>query len=153
MTIKEKTDREIIDSIINRALICHLACSRGNQPYIVPISFGYDGTSIYFHSGPAGKKTSILKENPRVCLTFETDLKIVKDHNNACDWNFHYSSVIADGQAKEITQLSEKAEAMNSIMEHYSGKSWTFPDNKLSKTTIWKIRLDTVSYKNSPSDN
>jgi nitroimidazol reductase NimA-like FMN-containing flavoprotein (pyridoxamine 5'-phosphate oxidase superfamily) len=149
---KEITERVIIDTVINRALICHLACTRNDQPYIVPISFGYDGRCIYFHSSPAGKKISILKENPQVCLTFEIDVEIVNDPDNACDWDFHYSSVIAEGKAEEITQLPEKALALNQIMEHYSGKTWSFPENKLKKTSIWRIRLESVSAKKSPED-
>ncbi len=149
---KEISERVIIDTIINRALICHLACVRNDQPYIVPISYGYDGGCIYFHSSPVGKKISILKENPRVCLTFETDVEIVKDPDNACDWNFHYSSVIAEGIAEEIIQVSEKASALNQIMEHYSGETWSFPVNELKKTSIWKIQLESVSAKKSPED-
>jgi len=149
---KEIAEREIIDTIIDRALICHMACTINEQPYIVPISFGYDGECIYFHSSPAGKKILILKENPRVCLAFETDVEIVNDPDNACDWNFHYSSVIAEGKAEQVTQQSEKALALNQIMEHYSGKSWSFPENMLTKTSIWRIRLDSVSAKKSPVD-
>ncbi len=149
---KEITEREIIDAIIDRALICHLACTMNEQPYVVPISFGYDGECTYFHSSPSGKKISILKENPRVCLTFEIDVEIVKDPDNACDWNFHYSSVIAEGIAEEIIQVSEKASALNQIMEHYSRETWSFPENELKKTSIWKIRLESVSAKISPGD-
>jgi nitroimidazol reductase NimA-like FMN-containing flavoprotein (pyridoxamine 5'-phosphate oxidase superfamily) len=149
---KEITEREIIDAIINRALICHLACTMNEQPYVVPISFGYDGDCIYFHSSPSGKKISILKDNPRVCLAFETDVEIVKDPNNACDWTVHYKSVIAEGIAEELTQPSEKALALNKIMEHYSGETWSFPENELQKTSIWRIRLESVSAKKSPKD-
>ena len=150
---KEITEQEIIDTIINRALICHLACTRNDQPYIVPISFGYDGGCIYFHSSPTGKKISILKENPRVCLTFEIDLDIVQNPEVACDWTFQYKSVIAEGIAEELKQPAEKALALNKIMEHYSGKTWSFPKNKLEKTSIWRIRLESISAKKSPGNN
>ena len=149
---KEISERLVIDTIIDQSLICHLSCTRNDQPYIVPISFGYDGECIYFHSSPAGKKISILKENPRVCLSFETDVELVYDPDNACDWNFHYSSVIAEGTAEELTQLSEKAIALNHIMEHYSGETWSFPEKNLKKTCIWRIRLDSISAKKSPED-
>lgn len=149
---KEITEQSIIDAIINRALICHLACTTNDQPYVVPISFGYDGGCIYFHSSPAGKKISILKENPRVCLTFETDIEIVKDPEFACKWTVHYKSVIAEGKAEELTQPSEKVLALNQIMEHYSGKAWSFPVNELKKTSVWRIRLESVTAKNSPDD-
>jgi hypothetical protein len=149
---KEITEREIIDAIINRALICHLACTMNEQPYVVPISFGYDGRCIYFHSSPSGKKISILKDNPRVCLAFETDVEIVKDPEIACNWTVNYKSVIAEGKVEQLTQPSEKVLALNQIMEHYSGEAWSFPENELKKTSIWKIRLESVSAKKSPGD-
>ncbi len=152
MIMNEMTDREIINSIINQALIGHLACSISDQPYVVPIAFGYDGTYIYFHSGPAGKKTDILKENPRVCLSFETSVEIAQDFESACNWSFHYSSVIADGHAEILTLLAEKSTALKCIMDHYSGKEWDFPEEKINKTSVWKIKLETITYKRSPRE-
>jgi len=127
-----------------------MACSMDDHPYVVPISFGYDGSYLYFHSGLKGKKTSILKANPSVCLAFETGIELIKSPENPCSWDFHFSSVVAEGYAEEIIQLSDKIYALNKIMEHYSGQTWDFPENKLRQTRIWKIRLDSVSAKISP---
>ena len=33
------------------------------SPYIVPLCFGYDAGTLYFHSAPAGKKIDLLKNN------------------------------------------------------------------------------------------
>ena len=43
----------------------------GGEPYIVPVSFGYENRTIYIHSALAGKKISMLKKNSRCC--FEVD--------------------------------------------------------------------------------
>lgn len=149
---KEVTERSNIDAIINQALVCHLACSLNDQPYLIPLSFGYDGRSIYFHSSLSGKKISILRTNPQVCVSFEINVEIIKDPDMACDWNIHYSSVIAEGKAEQLTHPKDKAQALNIIMQHYSGKDWEFPESKLKVTSIWKIDLESVSAKKSPED-
>ena len=42
----------------------------GEQPYIVPVTFSYDGEYIYGQTAE-GKKLAILQKNPKVC--FEVD--------------------------------------------------------------------------------
>jgi uncharacterized protein len=45
---REIQNREIIDEIISEAEVCRLGLSRDNHPYIVPVSFGYNGRCLYF---------------------------------------------------------------------------------------------------------
>ena len=71
---KEITDREVIDSIINESTFCRLALSQDDRPYIVPLTFGYDGTALYFHGALAGKKIDILRKNINVCFEFDLSL-------------------------------------------------------------------------------
>jgi len=146
---KEITDRNIMDAIINRALSCHLSCCIDNTPYIVPLSYGYDGKSVYFHSAQQGKKTSILMENPRVCLAFEIGMELIPDLDKACDWGVQFMSVIANGTAERLSNSADKHYGLNEIMKHYSGKSWDFPESEIGKTDIWKIEIETISGKKS----
>jgi uncharacterized protein len=44
-----------------------LACTRDDQPYVVPIHFAYDGESVYGLT-TAGQKIEWMRSNPRVCL-------------------------------------------------------------------------------------
>jgi len=150
---KEITDRELLDAIINQAEICHLACSWNNQPYVVPLSFGYDGQSVYLHTAPSGQKNEILKSNPQVCLGFESGVKLLADPDQACHWSFIFSSVIATGNAEEITLSTQKEAALNQIMLHYSGRSWDFPKDRLSNTILWQVELITVTGKKSQENS
>ena len=40
--------REEIDHIIRGSLVCRIGLAANNSPYIVPLSFGYDGKNIFF---------------------------------------------------------------------------------------------------------
>lgn len=143
--------RVIIDKIIHKSLICHLACCLDEQPYVIPISFGYDGKCIYFHTAKAGKKNKIFLENPCVCLAFETDIKLISDEEKACKWSFDFQSVIASGEIEEISDPALKNAGLNQIMRHYSGKDWEMPEREISKTKIWGVELKNITGKRSPS--
>ena len=149
---KSLQENEILDRIITKAQICHLACCLDDQPYLIPISFGYDGNTVYFHTAKTGKKVDIWMKNPQVILGFETDINLVTDLDKACEWTFHYQSVIATGVIKEIIDPTGKRAGLNHIMRHYSGKEWDLPDREISKTNIWGVELETITGKRSPAN-
>jgi hypothetical protein len=62
-----------------------LGLSADNEPYIVPLAYGYDQRRIYFHSERSGKKLEFINKNDRVC--FEVD-----------DWKNGWASVICYGK-------------------------------------------------------
>ena len=68
-----REDREIIDyleieSILHDAIVCRIGLAGGDEPYIVPLCFGYEDRTIYLHSALAGKKISMLKKIPGAAL-------------------------------------------------------------------------------------
>lgn len=65
-----KLDTNQINNMLCSQSIGRLACTDGEQPYIVPISFTYDGVYIYGQTN-MGKKLKIIRKNPTVC--FEVD--------------------------------------------------------------------------------
>lgn len=147
---KAVVDRKIIDGMIRAAEFCHLSCCLHDQPYLIPLSFGYDGQAIFIHTAPEGKKISIFEKNPRVCLAFVSQADLISNHDLACNWSFDYSSVIAEGEISEIIDLEEKRSALNHIMAHYSDREWEMPSQTFSGTRVWKIVLENISGKSSP---
>ncbi|MCD6425806.1 MAG: pyridoxamine 5'-phosphate oxidase family protein [Anaerolineales bacterium] len=148
---KEINDRKTLDSIIHNAEICHLACCLNDQPYVIPISFGYDGKTIYFHTARAGKKNEIFLKNPQVSLGFETNIDLITDQDNACGWTFDFQSVIVTGEIKEINDPDLKNFGLNHIMLHYSNRNWNIPQEEIRKTKTWQVRIDTITGKRSPA--
>ena len=147
------TDRVRIDEIIRESLICHLSCCLDDEPYLIPISFGYDGQAIYLHTAQKGKKITFFENNPRVCLSFVSQTELVPDLEQACKWSFDFASVIGKGVISEISDPDQKAFALNQIMIHYSGVEWEFPEKTLAGTRIWKIVLEDLTGKISlPSE-
>ena len=145
---KEITNQELIDHIIRNSLVCRLAMVDGDEPYIVPVSFGITGSTIYFHSSLQGRKTDILRKNPKICFEFESDVEIISNEL-ACKWSFNYRSIIGSGIAEIITNTEEKTNVMKVIMKQYSDKEFSIPIDSIQKTMVVKIAIISISAKQS----
>ena len=145
---KEITEREVIDSIIAESKVCRLGLSDDDGPYIVPLSFGYDGTALYFHGAAEGKKIDILRKNSTVCFEFDNDCEPIQS-DTGCDWSVRYESVIGYGKARLLEDMDSKLRALDIIMKHYSGKSFEYPEQKVNKTAVIRVDIETVTGKMS----
>jgi len=146
---KEISDESAMEAIINASLVCRLALSDENQPYIVPLSFGYQEKTLYFHSAREGKKIDIIKRNNRVCFEFDLNTQII-EAEKACKWGMKYQSVIGFGKAVFVENIEEKKKALTIIMNHYSAQKFQFPDKATEKIAVIKIEIDKMTGKHSP---
>lgn len=150
---KEVVSREEIDAIIAQCLVLRLAMARGDEPYLVPLSFGYDGESFFFHTAETGRKLDFLAANDRVCFELDTDVALVRHAEKACRWTFTFQSVIGTGRVHEMTSDEEKTRGFDAIMRQYSGRSWEFEAAAMRGTRGWRIAVDSLTAKRSrPKD-
>jgi nitroimidazol reductase NimA-like FMN-containing flavoprotein (pyridoxamine 5'-phosphate oxidase superfamily) len=148
-TKKEITDRQEMQAIIHASQVMRLALCLENEPYVVPLSFGYDGTSIFFHCAPEGLKLDILRKNPRVCCLFEHGLAFEPKGENPCAWGFAFSTVIAHGVASKVTEPDEKLAALQAVTDHYSASGERVPADKVGNVDVWKIEILEMTGKGS----
>jgi nitroimidazol reductase NimA-like FMN-containing flavoprotein (pyridoxamine 5'-phosphate oxidase superfamily) len=146
---KEIESRKNIDEIIRGSLVCRLAMARDNVPYLVPLSFGYDGKAIYFHTAAGGRKIEHFEANPQVCFEFERHVEIRRDLQIACKWSFDFESVIGFGTIAELLSPEDKKFALNEIMRQYSGRSWSIEGDAISTIRAWKVTIATLTGKQS----
>ena len=147
---KEITEASAIEAIITKSLVCRLALSDDNSPYIVPLCFGYKDKVLYFHGSLKGKKIDIIKKNQKVCFEFDTNTEIVKAED-ACRWSMKYRSVIGFGKAVLLKDVDEKRKALNIIMSQYSDGTFQFNDAILKKMAMIKVEIESMSGKQSES--
>jgi nitroimidazol reductase NimA-like FMN-containing flavoprotein (pyridoxamine 5'-phosphate oxidase superfamily) len=145
---KEITEKAAIEAIIKKSLVCRLALSDNNSPYIVPLCFGYKDKVLYFHGSLKGKKIDIIKKNQKVCFEFDTNTEIVKAED-ACHWSVKYQSVICFGKAILLEDVEEKRKALNIIMSQYSDRSFQFNDAILKKMAVIKVEIESMTGKQS----
>ena len=85
-----------INNVLSSQRVGRLACTDGEKPYIVPVTYTYDGKYIYGQTNE-GTKLKILRKNPNVC--FEVDVM-----NNMSNWQ----SVIVFGKFEELKNEEAK---------------------------------------------
>ena len=152
---REITDRTEIDAVIAGALVLRLGLCREGQPYVVPVSFGYDGAALYFHTAPTGMKLDFLAANPQVCFELEGAVQLLPHPELACGWSFAYTSVIGFGHAVELDTPDKKRRALDQIMNHYAAISrqtaqkWEYNPGTLMKTRLWRVEIDRLTGKQS----
>ena len=146
---KEITDKAAMDAIIRRCRVCHLGLSNRDRPYVVPLSFGYDGSNVYFHTAQEGKKVDYIAANANACFEFECDVSVIPHDSVACRWGFSFQSVIGYGTVSEIVGRDEKRRGLDCIMGHYSDGKWDYSDRELAKVRVWRISIDSMSGKAS----
>ena len=95
LEIEEMKQPEIA-ALLLRIGYAHLAFSRNNHPYIIPIHYEFHDDLIYVFTSE-GKKTDFLAQNAEVCLQ-------VEEVQSATEWR----SVIVNGRAQRITDPAER---------------------------------------------
>ena len=143
---REITDRAEIDAIIRHSQVCRLGLTDGDEPYVVPLSFGYDGEALYFHCAKEGRKLDILRKNNRVCFEFDIVEGIIKN-TQACGWGMRYRSVIGVGTAHLVEKNDEKIKGLAVIMNQYADGRFIFPDDAVARTAVIKLIIESVSGK------
>jgi uncharacterized protein len=145
---KRIAGKSIVDSVLHQSLVCRIAMYDGRMPYIVPLSFGYDGKNIYLHSAKEGRKMDILKRNPNLCFEFETPCEVLPAEK-ACSFNMRYRSVIGYGKAHFLEDVGEKIAAIRIIMGHYTDRTFTFTEDDVKNIAVIRVEIEEIAGKQS----
>ncbi|KAA9041117.1 pyridoxamine 5'-phosphate oxidase family protein [Ginsengibacter hankyongi] len=100
----ELNEMQINNFLVSQA-VGRIACSDGKKPYIVPVTYVYNGKDIIGQT-TEGKKLHIMRNNPNVC--FEVD-----SMNNMANWR----SVIINGVFNELKGVAA-TKARNYLFNH-----------------------------------
>ncbi|HLK15460.1 MAG TPA: pyridoxamine 5'-phosphate oxidase family protein [Fimbriimonadaceae bacterium] len=95
-----------IEALLMSATHAHLGCCADGKPYVVPVSFAFDGKRILGYTNE-GKKIQMMRSNPEVCLQVEeiTDLT-------------NWKSAIVWGRFEELKD-SQAAIAVGYLIDRY----------------------------------
>ncbi len=104
MLIHEMTEDECRIAL-EKADLGRLACVRGDQPYIVPIYFSYDGRHLYGIT-TLGQKIEWMRSNPLVCVEIDQRTS-----------HYQWLSVVAFGRYEELPDTPGYAHARAHALE------------------------------------
>ena len=145
---REITDKAELLDILRRCDNIRLGMVSEGEPYVVPISFGFEEAEgqvhVYFHSAPIGRKVAALEQNPAVCV--EADI-FYRNETTPHGITARYESIIGFGRAQRI-EGEELLHGLRCILEHYGYDTYA-PDNcrYLPTTAGYKITLSSLSGK------
>jgi len=145
---KEITDIKEIEKIIKRAIRCRIGLVDGDEPYVVPVCFGYERSALYFHGALEGRKVELIKRNNQICFEIDTDVKVVKSEK-PCGWTMKYRSVIGVGRAYILESDQEKSRGLRLIMRQYTGGDFSFPKSTLDRTLVVRVDIKSMTGKQS----
>ncbi|AKG36016.1 pyridoxamine 5'-phosphate oxidase family protein [Paenibacillus durus] len=91
------------------------------RPRVIPLNFVYTGGCFYFHGSHAGGKMDAIRKMDKVCFTVADEFALIPsyftDPQMACPATAYFKSVTAFGTAEIVTDLNEKAAAMEKFMQ------------------------------------
>ena len=145
---KEITDIGEIEEIIRRAQVCRLGLVDSDEPYVIPVCFGYERNALYFHSALEGRKVELIKRNNKVCFEIDTDMEILGGEQ-ACGFTTRYRSIIGVGRAHILDNDDEKIHGLSVLMNQYTEGEFSFPKEKLARALVVRIDIESVTGKQS----
>ena len=144
---REVTNPAQILDILNRAKIVHIGLVDGDEPYVLPMNYGYTMEEgklvVYLHSAVRGRKLDMIQANPNVCFSIDCD-RMPFEGRVPCQYGLVYSSIMARGQARIVEDAEEKKKAMSILMKTQTGKDFSFEDRLVSIVAV--IRIDVTEY-------
>lgn len=144
---REITDHKEIVRILDTAKVLHLGLVDGDEPYVVPMNYGYTFTdgklTVYLHGALKGRKLDVMRANPKVFFEAECDLQAF-DGDVACRYGLAYSSIMGKGIAEIVEDVEEKKHGLSVLMKTQTGKDFTFNDKLVSVVSV--IRIDVSHY-------
>ena len=155
MTRRERqvTDMNEIIRILDTAKVLHLGLVDGDEPYVVPMNYGYimenEKLTIYLHGAPRGRKIDLIRKNPKIF--FEADCDITPFEGDvACRYGITYSSIMGRGTATIIDDIDEKREALTFLMKTQTDKDFIFDEKIVNIVSVIKLDISEYTAKHRP---
>lgn len=87
----------------------------GGYPYAVPLSYVWDGESIYFHSAANGHKLDAIAGSPKASFCVVDKDQVVPEK-----YTTYFKSVIVFGQITVLEDREETVSALQKLAQKYS---------------------------------
>ena len=143
-------DRDAVNQILNEALLCHVGFVADAQPFVIPMSYGRDGDTLYIHGSAASRMLRRLEQGVPVCVTVTLLGGLVLARAIA-NHSMNYRSVVILGTATLVDDPAEKLAALRAISEHIIPHRWDDarqPNEKeLKQTSVLRLPINEFSAK------
>jgi uncharacterized protein len=143
-------DRDTVHRILDEGLVCHVGFVADGQPYVVPMGYGRDGERLILHGSMASRLLGQLTAGLPVCVTV-THVDGLVFARSGFSSSMNYRSVMVLGIARELTDPTAKARALDALVEHLApGRAREVrpaTPQELAATRVLELPLAEVSAK------
>jgi len=148
-------DREVINSILDEAFICHVGFVADGQPYVIPTAYGRVGNDLYVHGSSASRLMRSLADGIDICVTVTLIDGLVLARS-AFHHSINYRSIVIIGNAEMVTGDEEKIKALEAFTEHLIPGRWNDvrppTDLELKATIVLRLPINEASAKMRTGD-
>lgn len=143
-------DREIVNQILDEALVVHVGFIADNQPYVIPMGYGRDGEQLYLHGSTASRMLKSLEQGIEICVS-ATLLDGIVIARSLFHHSMNYRSVVLFGRATLVESEAEKMHALKILTEQIVPGRWeqarTPTPQELKGTTVLAFPIEEGSAK------
>ena len=101
-----------IDEVLRSEVVGRIGCVCDGWPYVVPVTYVYDGGEFVFSHSAEGRKTAAMRQNKQVCFEVEQ----IRSMSN-------WRTVVARGRYEELSR-DEEERAMDLLASKFT---WAAP--------------------------
>lgn len=116
-------EREVVDAILDEALVCHVGFVHDGQPYVIPTLLARSGDDLYLHGSSASRMVRDLATGTDVCVTATLVDGIVLARS-VFDHSVNYRSAVVIGRAALVGDEAEKERALEAFTEKLVPGRW-----------------------------
>ena len=143
-------EREVVDAILDEALVCHVGFVHDGQPYVIPTLHARVGDDLYLHGSAASRMVRALSTRMDVCVTATLVDGLVLARS-VFDHSVNYRSAVVLGRASLVEDPREKERALEAFTEKLVPGRWSearLPTQKeLKATGVLRLSLEECSAK------
>lgn len=141
-------DRSEIDAILKQCKTCYVAMSVDDLPYVLPMNFAMDGDRVILHSAQSGRMWETIKKNPKVCINWTLGEELAwQDVQVGCSYRVKSKSVIIEGTAEIVEDMTEKERIVKQFMTQYSDLPFKFNEPAIMNVGILLVPIGKLSAK------
>jgi uncharacterized protein len=142
-------DRDVIDAILDEALIAHLGIVEPDgQPVVTPTLHARHGDVLYCHGAVSSRTLKALAAGTQACVTVSLLDGLVLARA-AMHHSANYRSVMVMGTATLLEDADEKLGALEAVVEHIVPGRWPHvrppSENELKATAVLALPIEQAS--------
>ncbi len=127
-------------------------------PRIIPLNFIEIDKDIYFHGSLDGEKYQLIKKSPKATFSVYKSYSFIPSYftskKYACPATHFFKSMHIRGDASIISEISEKARVLQTMMEKYQGSNShtaigdiSLYRNALENVGVYRIKAEEITIK------